>query len=255
MSKNLQDSLKSIPTGLRNPLIELYEGALADYTTGRWESVGTKAGKVCEVVYSIAHGKVSGGFPAKPSKPNNMVDDCKRLEQYNKVHGRSLCVQIPRVLVAVYEMRNNREIGHVGSDVDPNHMDAEFMIRAVKWLMAELVRNFGSMDTNSARELIESVTERSFNVVWTEGETKRVLNTKLTTSEMVLVLLYASGGKAQVDQLFAWTEYSNKSAFKSGVIRRLHRIRAEVHFDESSGTVTLLPPGMMHVEEKGLLSF
>ena len=223
MSESLEDSLKLIPNGLRKPLLKLYEEALSEYRAGRWEPVGTKAGKLCEVIYSIAQGKVSGQFPTKPSKPKNMVDDCKKLEQHNRVHGRSLCVQVPRVLTAVYEMRNNRDIGHVGSDVNSNHMDAEFMIRAVKWLMAELVRNFGSMDTNAARELIESVTERSFHVVWTEGETKRVLNTSLKMNEKALVLLYASGGKAQLDQLFAWTEHSNKSVFRSKVVKPLHR--------------------------------
>ena len=254
MEESLEDALKSIPDSHRKPLLKLYEGTLSEYRAGRWEAVGTKAGKLCEVVYSIVHGQVSGTFPRKPSKPPNMVDDCKKLEQHNKVHGRSLCVQIPRLLIAVYEMRNNRDIGHVGGDVDSNHMDAEFMIRAVKWLTAELVRNFGSLDTDAARELIESVTERSFQVVWTEGDTKRVLNTSLKMSEKVLVLLYASGGKARLDQLFTWTEHSNKSAFRSKVLKPLHKL-AQVHVDEPSGTVTLLPPGVRHVEDNGLLSF
>jgi hypothetical protein len=119
MSLSLDEALNAVPDGLRNPLIQLYQEALSDYRAARWESVGTKAGKICEVVYSIVHGKVTGTFPGKPSKPANMVDDCKKLEQHNKVHGRPLCIQVPRVLTAVYEMRNNREIGHVGSDVDP----------------------------------------------------------------------------------------------------------------------------------------
>jgi hypothetical protein len=253
MAQQLDDALKGIPNGLRQPLIKLYEETLSEYRAGRWEAVGTKAGKTCEVVYSIIHGKVSGTYPSKPSKPKNMVDDCKRLEQHNKTHGRSLCIQVPRVLTAVYELRNNRDIGHVGSDVNPNHMDAELMIRAVKWLMAELVRNFGTMNTDEARELIESVTERSFHAVWSEGKTRRVLNTSLRIADKALVLLYASGGKAQLDQLFAWTEHSNKGVFKSQVMKPLH-ITAMVHIDKSSGEVTLLPPGVRHVEEKGLLS-
>ena len=73
-------------------------------------------------------------------------------------------------------------------------------------------------------------------------------------NERVLVLLYASGGKAQLDHLFAWTEHSNKSVFKSKVVKPLHKV-AKVHFDEPSGTVTLRPPGIRQVEEDGLLSF
>lgn len=254
MPVSLDEALKDVPNGLRKPLIDLYDEALSEYRAGRWEAVGTKAGKICEVVYTIVQGKVSGKYPDKPSKPKNMVDDCKRLEQHNKTHGRSLCIQVPRVLTAVYEMRNNRDIGHVGSDVDPNHMDAELMIRAVKWLTAELVRNFGDTDTDAARELIESVTERTFHAVWSEGDAKRVLNTSLKMNEKALVLLYASGGKAQFDQLYTWTEYRNKSEFRSKIIKPLHK-QALVHFDELSGEVTLLPPGIRQVEDMGLLSF
>lgn len=253
MTLTLDQALAAIPEGLRRPLLDLYEEALTEYRAGRWESVGTKAGKVCEVVYTIINGKVSGRFPAKPSKPRNMVDACRDLEQHNRTHGRSLCIQIPKVLLAAYEMRNNRAIGHVGGDVDPNHMDAEFLIRAVKWLVAELVRVFGNLDTKQARELIESVTERSIHVVWTDGETRRVLNTSLTTKQKVLVLLYACGGKAQIEQLRRWAEYKNTTNFRTQVIKRLHK-EATVHFDERTGDVTLLPPGVKRVEAGGLLS-
>jgi hypothetical protein len=253
MQPSLHDALKDLPDGLRNPLIQLYEDALSEYRAARWEAVGTKAGKICEVVYSIIQGKVSGTYPGKPSKPKNMVDDCKRLEQHNKTHGRSLCIQIPRVLTAVYELRNNRNIGHVGSDVDPNHMDAELMIRSVKWLMAELLRNFANLDTDAARDLIESVTARSFHAVWAEGNVKRVLNPGLHMTDKTLVLLYASGGRAHMDDLFAWAQHSNKSAYKKDVLKPLNK-RAQVHFDVESGLVTLLPPGVRHVEDKGLLT-
>ncbi len=242
-----------IPDGLRNPLISLYEEALSEYRAGRWESVGTKAGKLCEVIFTIVDGKISGVYPSGPSKPRNMVDGCKGLEKHNKDHGRSLCIQIPRLLTAVYEMRNNREIGHVGSDVDPNHMDAELLIRAVKWLMAELVRNFATMSTGDARDLIESVTERSFHAVWVDGDTKRVLNTSLKSKEKVLVLLYASAGKAELEQLREWIEYKNKSEFQSKVMKPLHKA-ALIHIDERRGEATLMPTGTRRVEEAGLLS-
>ena len=252
MSLDLNNALRGIPEGLREPLLDLYQEALSEYRAGRWEAVGTKTGKICEVVYSIIHGKVSGKFPAKPSKPKNMVDACLKLEQQNKAHGRSLCIQIPRLLIAAYEIRNNRDIGHIGSDVDPNHMDAELLIRIVKWLVAELVRVFGKLSTDKARDIIEAVTERSFHVVWTDGTTRRVLKAEMKTENKILVLLFACGGKANIEDLAQWTEYKNKSRFKSDIVPSIHR-KAQVHFDESTGDVTLLPPGSHFVEREGLL--
>lgn len=145
MNTTLDEALSNIPLGLRGPILTLLEEQLADYRSGRWESVGLKSGKVCEVVYSILDGYLRGSFASAPSKPSNMVAACMALEQADKARfERSVRIQMPRVLIAVYELRNNRAIGHVGGDVNPNHMDAEFFLRSTKWLVAELVRVFAS---------------------------------------------------------------------------------------------------------------
>ena len=43
------------------------------------------------------------------------------------------------MIVALYEIRNDRGVGHTGGDVDPNHMDASMVLAGAKWLVAELV--------------------------------------------------------------------------------------------------------------------
>jgi len=58
---------------------------------------------------------------------------------------RSFQILIPRLLPALYEIRNNRGVGHVGGDVDPNYMDATMVVGAVKWIMGELTRVFHSV--------------------------------------------------------------------------------------------------------------
>ena len=102
-------------------------------------------------MYSVVSGHLSGRFPQSPSKPKNLVAACQQLEHANANHSRSLRIQIPRLLIAIYELRNNRNIGHVGGDVDPNHMDAELFVRSFKWMVSELVRVFGKLDVNDAR--------------------------------------------------------------------------------------------------------
>jgi len=48
------------------------------------------------------------------------------------------------MLIAQYEIRNNRGVGHVGGDVDQNHMDAKIVVEMAKWTIAELIRLFHS---------------------------------------------------------------------------------------------------------------
>ncbi|MBB3083292.1 hypothetical protein [Geodermatophilus sabuli] len=44
------------------------------------------------------------------------------------------------MMIGLYDIRNNRGVGHAGADVDPNHMDATVVLYQSKWLVAELVR-------------------------------------------------------------------------------------------------------------------
>jgi hypothetical protein len=116
---------------------------------------------LCEVVYTVLRGHVDGSFAAKPSKPGNMVDACNDLAKADKkVFPQSVRITIPRVLIALYEIRNNRGVGHVGGDVDPNHMDATFVHAAARWVVAELVRLFHDVDTATATSLVDALVER-----------------------------------------------------------------------------------------------
>ncbi len=180
-----------------------------------------------------------------------MVDACRALEKSNKIHGRPICIQIPKVLIAAYELRNNRAIGHIAIDVSPNHMDAEFLMRSVQWLIAELVRLFAKVSSDQAQMIVDSVTERRFHAVWVDGDERRVLNGKLNPRDRVLVLLYSAGNAASIAQLRQWCEYKNSTQFKTLVLRRLSDL-AMIHC--SGEKVMLLPPGMLEVERRSLLA-
>lgn len=251
MANSLDEALGDIPAGLRNPLVSDFEDLLAEYRAGDWEKVGLKAGKLCETTYTILKGHTSGSYPAAPSKPTNMVSACTALEGATGF-SRPVRIQIPRVLIALYELRNNRAIGHVSGDLNPNHMDAEFFLRGAKWMVAELVRVFTKASTDQARDLIEEVTERILPVVWDTGTGKKILNTTLSTADKALVLTYASPGGATAKTLCSWIGYSNLSRFRNQVLGGLDG-EALVNFDTATDRVTISPTGMRRVEAKKLL--
>lgn len=249
---SLEDSLRAIPAGLRDPLIEEFNQALDEYRAADWEKVGLKAGKFCEIAFCICEGHATGNYAGTPSKPSNFPQACQRLEQHNGTKGRSLCMQVPKVLAALYELRNNRAIGHVSAEVSPNHMDAEFFLRGMKWVMGEFVRNYSQLPLNDSHAVVEAVTARSFHMVWASGDVRRVLEPAKTAGDKVMILLYAEAKPVTVAQLQTWVEYKNGTDFKRKVIKALHK-KAWVQYDEKASTVQILPPGQSHVEKSGLL--
>src|SRR4051812_18445095 len=110
--------LAALPQGLRDELFSSYQKIMSNYLERRWEPSELNGGKFCEAAYSIINGAVKGSFPMKASKPSNMMLACQTIEREpadpNRVGDRSLRLLIPRLLPVLYEIRNNRGVGHLG---------------------------------------------------------------------------------------------------------------------------------------------
>ena len=243
-----EDALSGVPVGLRAPLLAEYNKLVRNFREGRWEPSELNGGKLSEVIYSILKGHVDGRFPASPSKPSNMVDACRSLEKATEF-PRSVRIQMPRVLVALYEIRNNRNVGHVGADVDPNHMDAALVLAMAKWLLSELIRIFHNLRPEEAAAIVDRLVDRTVPLVWAVRGQKRVLSNELTATDKALVLLYSSSSDLPVKDLIRDTEYSNGSRFRAKVLSKAHRDNL-VHFDKKADIVTLSPKGVNYVETK-----
>lgn len=242
-----------LPTGLANELISSYREIARNYFERRWEPSELNGGKFCEIVYTILDGATSGTFHTTAKKPSNMLDACRLLEtrpaNTARVGDRSLRILLPRLLPFVYEIRNNRGVGHVGGDVNPNHEDAEAVLSAATWAMAELVRIFHGVTLAEAQVLVESLVQKKHPLVWSVGEVKRVLSPSMKTTDQVLVLLYSETGWVASKTLSAWVEYSSPTMFKTRALDPLHHSRLIEH-DAKNGKACITPLGMKAVEER-----
>ena len=246
---NFSDLLNSIPTTLRNELMKVFNEITRNYREQRWEPSELNGGKLCEIVYTILKGYVDGNFPLKASKPRNMVDACKNLEETQSTSfPRSARIQIPRMLIALYEIRNNRGVGHIGGDVNPNHMDATAVLYMVKWIMAELIRLFHNVDTPTATKVVERLTDRTLPVLWKVGGKIRALDTSLTMTEKTLVILYYHRDPVAEDLLVDWVEHTNASIYRRDILRKAHRKKL-IEYDKVNKQIIISPKGVKHVVE------
>lgn len=233
-------ALANLPEGLRKPLLDEYQYIVQNYAEHRWSPAELSGGRFCEIVYTILEGHAQGKFPLKPSKPKDFVAACRKLEQNRKV-PRSFQILIPRLLPALYEVRNNRGVGHVGGDVDPNHMDATYILTSCNWVMAELVRVFHTISTAEATKVAGSLVERRIPLIWEDGNMRRVLDPKMKLRPQVLVLLATSTGTVQTSDLLEWIGYKNATYFRK-LLRQMHNERL-VELSNDERCVQILPPG------------
>src|ERR1700683_4834624 len=120
-------AFSSLTSGLRTALLAEYNSILQNFTEQRWTPAELSGGQFCEIVYTILDGFAKKSYAAAPSKPKNFLEACKKLESNTGV-PRSFQILIPRLLPPLYEIRNNRNVGHVGGDVDPNFMDSSTVL-------------------------------------------------------------------------------------------------------------------------------
>lgn len=241
--------LGNLPTSLRKELLDTFNNIVRNYKEHRWEPSELNGGKLCEVVYTILKGHLDGTFPAKSSKPKNMLDACQQLENYSSRFPRSIRIQVPRMLIALYEVRNNRGVGHVGGEVDPNNMDATIVLYHAKWIVAELVRIFHNVDTKTASEAVTTLIQKEIPLIWDVNGRKKVLSNKLTIKQKVLLLLYSQTGTASEGELALWTEQKNAAAFRRDILKPLHK-KLLIDYDTASKNVTISPLGNEEVELK-----
>ena len=167
----------------------------------------------------------------------------------NRVGDRSLRILIPRVLPILYEIRNNRGVGHVGGDVDANQLDATAVEAMASWIMAELVRVFHAVSTKEAQESVDALVERITPLIWEVEGVKRVLQPGMSAKDQVLVLLHQSISWVASEDLLSWVEYSNASVFRSKVLMAMHKLRL-VEYDKKIGRARISPLGSKEVEQR-----
>ncbi len=212
----------------------------------RWSPSELSGGRFCEVVYSILDGHALGSYATSPSKPRDFLSACRALESQIRA-PRSFQILIPRLLPALYEIRNNRGVGHTGGDVDPNLMDASAVLAMASWIMAELVRVYHNLPIAEAQRAVDNFVERRLPVVWTDGNIRRVLDPGLPLKDQIVLLIASCSATVPIDKLFKWTDYQSRAHFNR-ILRTLHKARF-VELDEESGTAIILPPGTDYVTE------
>jgi len=245
--------LAAIPNGLRDPLISSYQEISRNYMEHRWEPAELNGGKFSETVFTIIDGAVNGVFALKPAKPANMVKACRDLENLtadpNRIGDRSLRILIPRMLLGMYEIRNNRNVGHVGGDVDPNFMDSIAVYTMASWVLAELVRIFHCVSTNEAQTIVNELVERKHPLVWEVDGMRRVLDPSMNKTDQTLLLLYSQATWIPEVTLFQWVEYSALNKFRKNILITSHASRL-IEYDEIDGKVKITPLGSKNVEER-----
>jgi hypothetical protein len=250
-SNALDNFLTDIPIQFRNRIIKEYTKIKLRYKKADYDSSGLSCGKFCEETLRFLQHVLIGSHTGFKDEIKNFNQKVGELEKVDKQIGNdSLRIIIPRALSFLYTLRNKRNIGHSGGDVEANEIDSITIGRISDWIICELIRIFHRTSLEEAQKIVDLISLRNLPDVWEINGKKRVLLTDLTAKEKVLVLSYSQEEQGVFfEDLLDWIEYPNKSDFKSKVLQPLHRT-GMIEFEKELNMIFLSPKGSKEVEEK-----
>jgi hypothetical protein len=234
---------------LRKRLVKNYSTLKTRALESQHDTIGHQAGKLAEVLLRVLQHALTGTNIPLNKSISNFKSECEKLEQTPKTAGpEGLRILMPRALVFLYTLRNKRDFGHVGGEVDANEIDAFTYVRVADWCVCELVRVCHNLPLEDAQLLCDAIAERRLPAIWNIFGRTRVLDTSLSYRDQTLLLLYSDieSGLATED-LFVWTEHSRRANYRKDILEKLHRARL-IEWDKQIEMAVISPTGIEEVE-------
>jgi hypothetical protein len=246
MLEKVSTDLKSqLPVELVDALLSSYDELKQNFYVSKHEPSELNGGKFCEVCVRILQYETNAGvYTPIGTSISDLIGKIRDFEKIPAVGmNESFRIHIPRVLVAIYNIRNKRGVGHLGGDVNPNSSDSSLLVACADWIMAELFRIYYQCPLDEAQEIVNALVQRRLILVHNIGKIKRVLLPTLSQRNQTILLLSSIyPEKASLDELVQWIEPSNKSRYRNDILRKLHKDRL-VEYDEL-GWCMILPTGL-----------
>ena len=171
-----------LPKTIAASLVDEFMQLRVDVATG---TLGrSSAGKFVETAVRAFQHLDTGTAERKPDIDGYL----RKLDSSGSKLDDGLKVCASRVARSVYTLRNKRSIAHSG-EVDPNSYDLGYLLHAVQWVLAELVRVIAASSMKEAGSLVAAINAPVGGLVDDLGG-RRVVLANLRAPDEVLVLLH-----------------------------------------------------------------
>lgn len=235
----------NVPSDILTQLLSEYELLKQHFFLKKYQPTELNGARFCECVLRILQ-----HISNPPYTPFGVSLDSekiiKNLENDVSLQN-TIRFHIPRLIRVILDVRNKRDVAHVGGEVNPNYSDSLFVIQSVDWILTEIVRHFYKCNIDDARKVVSGINEMKIPVIAEVDGFVKVQNIKLNTKDKTLLIIYYKyPDKVRDDDLITWLKYSNASRYRSDILAKLD---SEMIIHYHKGLCTLLPKGIAYVEK------
>jgi hypothetical protein len=229
-------------------LFDAHQCLTEHYHLGRYRPCSLEGGRFSEIGLRLIQQAIFGTFTPLGTHVTDYTSEILKLTKADKnTFSDSLRIEIPRALQLVHDIRNKRDVGHVGGDVDANYTDATLSLTTCNWIMAELLRIYYTSDINTAQELVDSLIKIRIPLLQDFNGFLKILKPELSVPDKILVLLYYRAKQgATIEELNIWLSNKVQISHMNVTLQRLEHARAFIH--RANNLCFITDTGMRYVE-------
>lgn len=179
-----------LPADLVDDLLKSYQELRKHSFLGDNIPAGVHAGRFSETCIRILQYIVFKNYTPLTTQLGSFPTEVSRLANSPASSGNdSVRLMIPKILQVVYDLRNKRNIGHTGGDVDSNYVDSTLAATCCGWVLAELIRIYYAGKITEAQKLVDLLVQSQIPLIQEFSGDLKILKGKLPVSFKILALL------------------------------------------------------------------
>lgn len=214
---SLGEALRSIPAPVAEALEREFTEQSVRFARQDWGPAELHGGRFAEALFRYLEWKHSGSVTPL-DRPLNRLQLVQNVEQ-NTSLDQGIRFHVRRCAELLMDVRNKRDVAHLGREIDVNEMDAHLVMRLSSWALAEIVRVEGQVAASEAQKLIDRLAATHVPLVEKiAGDIVLLEKGRPAWQRSLIVLFHEYPEPLKIGALRAAVGYSNTTAFREDVL-------------------------------------
>jgi hypothetical protein len=234
------------PAELIDSLIDSYVELSGNFVRGKLRPSEVEGGRFCESAIRALQYETTKTY-SPIGVTIDLDDEIEKLRNLPKTDFHdSIRLHIPRTIRVIYDIRNKRDVAHLG-EISPNLMDATLILNCCKWILAEFFRMKFKIPIAEAQGIIDGLVEKDTPIIQNFGGFPVILKPDMSVRNRIMILLYNEGPEGVKRQdLSSWIPSKMRKQIATN-LSRLQHDRSYIYRDGDWIYITRI--GERYVEE------